>query len=94
MAAIAQLERSLIAERVRAGLRRARAEGRRLGRPPVQVDERQLRMVAGRKPPVRVAAKALGVSASSYVRLARAQAASAVVCASPGVADEAANLRA
>src|SRR6266566_1527875 len=38
IAAIAQLERSLIAERVRAGLRRARAEGKRLGRPPLQVD--------------------------------------------------------
>ena len=33
IAAIAQLERSLIVERVKAGLRRARAEGKRLGRP-------------------------------------------------------------
>jgi DNA invertase Pin-like site-specific DNA recombinase len=33
--AIAELERSLIVERVRAGLRRAKLEGRRLGRPPV-----------------------------------------------------------
>src|SRR2546427_3508716 len=38
IAAIAQLERSLIAERGRAGLRRARAEGKRLGRPVVPVD--------------------------------------------------------
>src|SRR5881628_1890557 len=38
IAAIAQLERSLIVERVKAGLRRARAEGKRLGRPPLQVD--------------------------------------------------------
>ena len=34
IAAIAQLERSLIAERVRAGLRRARADGKRLGISP------------------------------------------------------------
>src|SRR5438552_7778890 len=88
IAAIAQLERSLIAERVRAGLRRARAEGKRLGRPPLRVDERQLRMIAAQRLPVRVAAKALGISPSSYARLARAQGASAVACASPGLADD------
>ncbi len=38
ISAIAELERSLITERVRAGLRRARLEGRRLGRPPLEVD--------------------------------------------------------
>src|SRR5713226_8419009 len=42
IAAIAQLERSLIVERVKAGLRRARAEGKRLGRPRLQVDVREL----------------------------------------------------
>ena len=36
--AIAELERSLIVERVRAGLRRAKLEGRRLGRPPRNID--------------------------------------------------------
>ena len=36
--AIAELERSLIVERVRAGLRRAKLEGRRLGRPPRNLD--------------------------------------------------------
>ena len=92
IAAIAQLERSLIAERVRAGLWRARAEGKRLGRPPLQVDERQLRSVLGQRLPVRVAAKALGVSPSSYVRLARAQATSAALSGSADVADEAARL--
>ena len=40
--AIAELERSLIVERVRAGLRRAKLEGRRLGRPPVQVNRQAL----------------------------------------------------
>src|SRR3989441_9026545 len=59
IAAIAQLERSLIVERVRAGLRRARAEGKRLGRPRLKVDERQLRIVVSQNLPVRAAAKAL-----------------------------------
>jgi DNA invertase Pin-like site-specific DNA recombinase len=38
LGAVAELERSLIAERVRAGLRNARAKGRQLGRPRVSVD--------------------------------------------------------
>src|SRR3979490_350267 len=37
LGAVAKLERSLIAERVRAGLRNARAKGKRLGRPTKQV---------------------------------------------------------
>jgi DNA invertase Pin-like site-specific DNA recombinase len=36
--AIAELERNLIIERVRAGMRRARLEGRQIGRTPLQVD--------------------------------------------------------
>src|ERR1700680_1458126 len=38
LGAVAELERSLIAARVRAGLRNARAKGKRLGRPRVLVD--------------------------------------------------------
>jgi len=38
LGAVAELERSLIAERVRAGLRNARAKGEKLGRPRVVVD--------------------------------------------------------
>ena len=34
LGAVAELERSLIVERVRAGMRNARAKGRRIGRPP------------------------------------------------------------
>lgn len=36
--AIAELERNLIVERVRAGMRRARLEGRHIGRPALQLD--------------------------------------------------------
>jgi DNA invertase Pin-like site-specific DNA recombinase len=42
LAAVAELERSLIAERVRAGLRNARAKGKRLGRPGVSVDSARI----------------------------------------------------
>jgi len=38
LGAVAELERSLIAERVRAGLRNARAKGTKLGRPRATVD--------------------------------------------------------
>ncbi len=72
IAAIAQLERSLIAERVRAGLRRAKADGKRLGRPPVQVDPARLASVIRRRLSVRQAARELGISPSSYARLVRA----------------------
>jgi len=36
--AVAELERSLIVERVRAGMRRARLEGRHIGRRPLELD--------------------------------------------------------
>ena len=38
ISAVAQLERDIIAERVKAGLRRARENGKKLGRPRVDVD--------------------------------------------------------
>jgi len=38
LGAVAELERSLIAERVRVGIRNARAKGKRLGRPRIAVD--------------------------------------------------------
>ena len=40
--AIAELEKSLIVERVRAGMRRAKAEGRKIGRAPLDVDRQQV----------------------------------------------------
>jgi DNA invertase Pin-like site-specific DNA recombinase len=40
--AIAELERSLIVERVRAGMRRAKLEGRRIGRAPLDIDRELL----------------------------------------------------
>ena len=43
VSAVAELERNLIIERVRAGLRRARLEGRRLGRAPLDIDRAVIR---------------------------------------------------
>jgi DNA invertase Pin-like site-specific DNA recombinase len=42
VSAIAELERSLIVERVRAGMRRARLEGRQIGRARLDVDREQV----------------------------------------------------
>jgi DNA invertase Pin-like site-specific DNA recombinase len=42
LGAVAELERSLIVERVKAGLRNARAKGKRLGPPRVIVDARRI----------------------------------------------------
>ena len=39
--AIAELEKSLIVERVKAGMRRAKLEGRRIGRSPLAIDREQ-----------------------------------------------------
>ena len=79
IAAIARLERSLIVERVKAGLRRAKAEGKRLGREPLQVDPHRLNDVLRRGLSARRAAKELGCSTASAWRLIRAHSAGAVV---------------
>ena len=42
LGAVAELERSLIVERVRAGLRNARAKGKHLGRPRANIDANRL----------------------------------------------------
>ncbi|MGC2638501.1 MAG: hypothetical protein WA294_15060 [Acidobacteriaceae bacterium] len=41
--AIAELERNLIVERVRAGMRRARLEGQHIGRTPLDLDRAAIR---------------------------------------------------
>jgi DNA invertase Pin-like site-specific DNA recombinase len=71
LAAIAEFERARIAERVRAGLARARAQGQRLGRRPHRISDEDLDRVAGLS--TRRAATALGLPASVLhrARLAR-----------------------
>src|SRR6185295_11955797 len=55
LGAIAEFERARIQERVKAGLARARAQGRKLGRRERQIPEEQLESVRGL--PVREAAR-------------------------------------
>jgi DNA invertase Pin-like site-specific DNA recombinase len=64
LGAVAELERSLIAERVRAGLRNARAKGRRLGRPPASLDTQRIARLQAQGCSIREIAEALGVSRS------------------------------
>lgn len=66
LAMIAEFERARLQERVRAGLARVRAQGKKLGRPERIVDEDRLAPVRGL--PVREAAKRLGVSPATAHR--------------------------
>ena len=67
LGAVAELERSLIAERVRAGLRNARAKGKRLGRPARHVDPAKVAQLRAQGVPWRRIGAQLGVSpATAY----------------------------
>ena len=69
LAAIAEFERARIAERVKAGLARARANGKRLGRPKVVLPPARLLSVAHLSS--REAAARLGVSMTTVKRWRR-----------------------
>jgi DNA invertase Pin-like site-specific DNA recombinase len=66
---LAEVERAWIIERTHAGLRRARAQGRRLGRPPAVSDLPRLRRLLASGTSYRAAARLLGVSEGT-IRLA------------------------
>ena len=66
LAALAEWERARIQERVHAGLARARAQGRRIGRPSESVPTDKLRAVAGLS--LREGARRLSVSRSTLHR--------------------------
>jgi DNA invertase Pin-like site-specific DNA recombinase len=70
LGAVAELERSLIVERVRAGLRNARAKGKRLGRPPVVVDSAKVASLRASGLSWRAVGKELGVSVRTARRMA------------------------
>ena len=78
IAVLGQLERDLIRSRVKAGLRRVKLEGRRLGRRPLEVDPRRLESVLRRKLSARAAARELGCSTASAWRLIRSHTTGAV----------------
>ncbi len=62
IAAVAELERSLIRERVAMGLRKAKAQGKRIGRPAVDLDSDELRSLRDEGLSCRAIARQLGVS--------------------------------
>jgi DNA invertase Pin-like site-specific DNA recombinase len=68
LGAVAELERSLIAERVRAGLRNAKAKGKRLGRPRKVVDASKIATLRVQGRSWRSIARQLGMSARSARR--------------------------
>jgi DNA invertase Pin-like site-specific DNA recombinase len=71
LGAVAELERSLIAERVRAGLRNARAKGKTLGRPRTAVDTARIdRLRASGLSWPKIAAE-MGVSVGTVYQAAR-----------------------
>ena len=75
MGVFAQFERSMIQERVRAGLRRAKNEGKQLGRPriPAGLEQRILAALKapGRTEGVRKVAARFGVDPSTVQRISR-----------------------
>ena len=69
--AISELERSLIVERVKAGMRRAKLEGRRLGRAPLDIDHEALCRDPNAGTSLTNVAQKYGVSRASVVRFVR-----------------------
>jgi DNA invertase Pin-like site-specific DNA recombinase len=85
MGVFAEFERAMIAERVRAGLARARAEGERLGRSPIAPAlEKRIReaLATPGRPGVRVA-KQFEVDLGTVQRISRPFAAASVAAAVP-----------
>jgi DNA invertase Pin-like site-specific DNA recombinase len=68
LGAVAELERGLIVERVRAGLRNAKAKGRKLGRPKKSVEASEVTSLRAQGRSWRKIARQLGVSARTARR--------------------------
>jgi DNA invertase Pin-like site-specific DNA recombinase len=66
---VAELERSLIVERVRAGMRRARLEGRHIGRKPLQLDKAEIMRHRHRGQSLSQIAKAFKISRATVSRV-------------------------
>jgi DNA invertase Pin-like site-specific DNA recombinase len=67
--AVAELERNLIIERVRAGMRRARLEGRHIGRNPLELDHAGIQRDRGQGQSLREIAKGHRVSTATIWRV-------------------------
>jgi len=71
LGAVAELERSLIVERVKAGLRNARAKGKRLGRPKRVVDARRIAALRAQGVGWKRIAAEMEIGVGTLYRLAR-----------------------
>lgn len=71
LSAVAELERSLIVERVRCGIERARRNGKHLGRPRVEVDLRPALAMIEKGHGLKAIAGALGVNRGTLRRRLR-----------------------
>jgi DNA invertase Pin-like site-specific DNA recombinase len=71
LGAVAELERSLIAERVKAGLRNARAKGKRLGRPKVILDASRIARLRKQGLGWKKISRELGIGVSTVLRIAQ-----------------------
>ena len=69
ISAIAELERNLIIERVRAGMRRAKLEGRHIGRRRIEVDTTALMHDRARGQSLHQIARAYGISRATVRRV-------------------------
>jgi DNA invertase Pin-like site-specific DNA recombinase len=77
--AMAEFERSLIQERVKAGLRNAKAKGKKLGRPRAEVDPARVKALRASGASWRVIAEKLGVGLGTAHRIAQQR--SKTICA-------------
>src|SRR5580700_11390256 len=77
--AIAELERNLIVERVRAGMRRAKLEGQHIGRRPLELDQAAIQLDRQRGQSIRQIAKGHRVSTATIQRVLRKQPAQAQI---------------
>jgi DNA invertase Pin-like site-specific DNA recombinase len=73
--AVAELERNLIVERVRAGMRRARLDGQRIGRTPLKLDSAAIQQDRLRGQSIRQIARGHSVSTATIQRELRKHAA-------------------
>jgi DNA invertase Pin-like site-specific DNA recombinase len=71
LGAVAELERSLIVERVKAGLRNAKAKGKRLGRPKRVVDVRRIAALRAQGVGWKKISRDIGIGVGTLYRLAR-----------------------
>jgi len=71
ISAVAQLERDIIAERVKAGLRRAKENGKKLGRPRVAVDPKRISELHSKGLSMRAIARKTGISRTTVSEILR-----------------------